>query len=76
MLQFSTAVAVPGSIFAEQVPGSLPLTMLAGQLITGAVVSVTVNVVLAVALLPALSVAVSVTVWVPSPTKEPAAGSR
>src|SRR5204862_4320786 len=43
-------------------------TMFDGQLITGAVVSVTVKVVVQVALLPVASVAVTVIVCPPSPT--------
>jgi hypothetical protein len=48
--------------------------MSAGQLITGAVVSITVNVVVQVALLPSSSVAVTVIVCTPNPTGVPAAG--
>ena len=40
--QLSVAVAVPGLTAAEQVPGSVPVVMFAGQLITGASVSFTV----------------------------------
>ena len=51
--QLSVAVAVPGLTVAEQVPGSLLVVMLAGQVITGGVVSLTVNVMSFVVVLPA-----------------------
>ena len=51
--QLSVAVAVPGLTVAEQVPGSLLVVMLAGQVITGGVVSLTVNVMSLVVVLPA-----------------------
>src|ERR1700752_4708457 len=51
--QLSVAVAVPGLTVAEHVPGSLPVVMFPGQVIAGAVVSLTVNVTSLVAVLPA-----------------------
>ena len=72
--QLSVAVAMPGLMTAEHVPGSVLLLIFAGQLIAGAVVSFTVNVVVQVLLLPAASVAVTVIVCGPFPTIVPAAG--
>src|SRR5438093_11123941 len=58
---------------AWQLPSALaPDT--AEQTTLGAVVSVTVKVVVQVALLVAASVAVTMIVWVPDPTRVPAAG--
>ena len=51
--QLSVAVAVPGLTVAEHEPGSLLVVMLAGQVITGGVVSLTVNVMSFVVVLPA-----------------------
>ena len=72
--QLSVAVATPGETLALQVPGKLGSSILAGQVITGAVVSLTVNVVVAVDVL-APSLAVKVMVCVPRPTIVPGAGS-
>src|SRR6266496_698690 len=78
--QLSVAVAVPTLTTAEHRPASLVVVMLAGQLIIGAVVSLTVNVMCAVAVLPAPllllepSLAVSVMSCGPSPTRVPGAG--
>ena len=78
--QLSVAVAVPGLTVAEHDPGSLLVVMLPGQLIVGAVVSLTVNVTSLVEVLPAplllleLSFAVMWTVCAPGPTIVPAAG--
>src|SRR5205823_12176825 len=74
-LQLSLAVT-PLNTFgtaAWQLPSALALVG-AGQLTLGIVVSLTVNVVVQVALLPASSVAVTVIVFVPNPTRVPAAG--
>ena len=73
--QLSDTVGTPGETLASQVPGRLGTEMFAGQVIAGAVVSLTVNEVVAVAVLPPLSFAVSVIVCCPSPTIEPASGS-
>lgn len=79
--QLSVAVATPGETLALQVPGKIGSSILAGQVIAGAVVSLTVNVVVAVDELPAPSLllepsfAVSVIVCVPTPTIVPGAGS-
>ena len=70
-LQSSVAVAVPvlaGSVEAEQ-----SIVVLAGQLITGACVSVTVIVCVQVLELPQLSVAVQVRVMTWLPAQLPAA---
>jgi hypothetical protein len=56
--QLSVAVAVPGLMFAEQVPESVLLVIFAGQLMAGASLSLTVIVWSHEELLPALSVAV------------------
>ena len=79
--QLSVAVAVPVVTCAAQIPGSVgTLRMDAGQVITGAVVSLTVNVTWIVVVLPAPllllepSFAESVMVCGPSPTGVPAAG--
>src|SRR5438876_7962926 len=78
--QLSVAVAVPGFTIAEHWPGSLLVVMLAGQVITGAVVSLTVNVTSFVEVLPAPplllepSFASMWTVCAPGPTSVPAAG--
>src|SRR6266851_1557353 len=53
--QLSVAVAVPGFTTAEHRPGSVLVVMLAGQLIVGAVVSLTVNVTSFCVVLPAPS---------------------
>src|SRR5947207_10201537 len=74
-LQFSFAVTPPstlGTAAWQFVSALAPGT--AGQVIVGAVLSVTVKVVVQVALLPAASVAVTVIVVVPDPTSVPAAG--
>jgi hypothetical protein len=78
--QLSVAVATPGDTLALQVPGVLGNEILAGQVIVGAVVSLTVNVVVAVDVFPAPllllepSFAVSVIVCCPFPTIVPGAG--
>src|SRR5205823_918330 len=74
-LQLSLAVT-PLNTFgtaAWQLPSALAFVT-AEQLTVGTVVSVTVKVVVQVALLPAPSVAVTVIVFVPNPTRVPAAG--
>jgi hypothetical protein len=63
--QLSVAVAVPGLTVAEHWPGSLPVVMLAGQVMTGFSVSFTVTVCVHDELLPEPSVAVHVIVVVP-----------
>ena len=63
--QLSVAVAVPGLMFAEHIPGSFDLVMFAGQLIAGGSVSLTVTVCVQEELLPEESVAVHVMVVVP-----------
>ena len=60
--------------WARHVPGKVLAVILAGQLIVGAVVSLTVKVVVQVELFPDPSVAVSVIVWGPCPTMVPGAG--
>ena len=65
MLQLSVAVAVPGSTVAEHWPASLPVVIFAGQVIVGAVVSLTVTVCWHDAV-PELFVAVQVIVVVPA----------
>src|SRR2546423_6466243 len=78
--QLSVAVAVPGLTVAEQDPGSVLRVIFAGQVIVGAVVSLTVKVTSLVAVFPAplllleLSFASMWTVCGPSPTKVPPAG--
>src|SRR2546425_9132323 len=72
--QLSVAVGTPRFTVAEQEPVGLVTEMSAGQVIAGAVVSLTVNVVVQVLLLPAASVAVTVIVCGPFPTIVPAAG--
>src|SRR5882762_6963263 len=72
--QLSVAVAAPGTTCAAQVPGSVPVVILAGQLIVGGVVSLTVNVVVHELLFPEPSVAVRVIVCGPCPTMVPGAG--
>src|SRR5205823_14849393 len=74
-LQLSLAVTPPNTFgtAAWQLPSALTLVG-AGQLTLGTVVSVTVKVVVQVAMLPASSVAVTVIVFVPNPTRVPAAG--
>jgi hypothetical protein len=59
---------------AAQEPVGLVTETSAGQLIVGAVVSLTVKVVVQLLLLPAWSVTVTVIVCVPFPTMVPAAG--
>src|SRR5437660_3399754 len=71
--QLSETVGTPGDTLALQVPGKLGNEMSAGQVMVGAVVSLTVNVVVAVELLLASSVAVRVIVCCPSPTIVPGA---
>ena len=63
--QLSVAVAAPGLTFAEHTPGSVPVVMLAGQVIFGASVSFTVIVCVQDELLLDASVAVQVIVVVP-----------
>src|SRR6185503_8073660 len=73
--QLSEAVT-PGRTFgtaAWQLASALALVP-AGQVTLGGVASTTVNAVVQVLLLLASSVAVTVIVWVPSPTRVPAAG--
>lgn len=64
--QLSVAVAVPGFTVAEQVPGSVFVVMLFGQVIVGFSLSVTTTVWSQEELLPALSVAVQWIVTVPT----------
>ena len=72
--QLSVAVAVPGFTFVEHEPGTAVMVMSAGQVITGAVVSLTVKTTVSLLLLPASSVAVTVTVCEPGATMVPASG--
>jgi len=60
-VQLSEATGAEKVTTAEQRPGSVLTTMLAGHVITGGVMSTTVTTALQVALLPAVSVTVNVT---------------
>src|SRR6185369_8264794 len=73
--QLSVAVTPPRTFgtAAWQLASALALVP-AGQVTLGGVASTTVKVVVQVLLLLASSVAVTVIVWVPSPTRVPAAG--
>ena len=70
----SVAVGVAYSTVGLQTPTGGLTTMFAGQVIAGAVVSLTVTVNVHEPVLPAASVAVHVTVVVPSGKPEPTAG--
>src|SRR6476620_8945898 len=74
--QLSVAVAVPGLTVAEHEPEAVFVVMFPGQVITGAVVSLTVKVTSldAPLLLVEPSVASMCTVCGPGPTTVPAAG--
>jgi hypothetical protein len=63
--QLSVAVAVNGTV-AVQTPAPVFTAMFAGQVITGAILSVTVMVNVQTSVLPDGSVAVAVTVVVPT----------
>jgi hypothetical protein len=72
--QLSVTVGAGKFTLAEHFPGSVLTIRLAGQAITGAVLSITVNVIVQVSLLPEASVAVIVTFDVPSSASIPAGG--
>ena len=74
-LQLSLTLTPPKTFgtAAWQFPSAKALGV-AEQITVGAVLSLTVKVVVQVALLPASSVAVTVIVFVPRPTRVPAAG--
>src|SRR6266705_3343270 len=74
-LQVSLTLTAPRTFgtAAWQVPSALAAGI-TEQVTTGLVVSMTVKVVEQESLLPAASVAVTVMVWMPRPTRVPAAG--
>src|SRR5207302_809379 len=73
--QLSVAVGVKLTIWLHW-PGAVLVTVFAGQLTTGAILSLTVMVKLQLAVLPLASVAVQVTVVTPVLNDDPLAGAQ